>query len=290
MTQDSVNYEPPHTQDDSGAAEMPARKVSAPDVCPECTSVDRSVRGDVASILLGKSIKCRNEWHDQPAPNEPKPLLREASKPPGKTGVEFVDRLADQWGARQSAALRGDMTGIKNADMWLGIIAKEYWGEIIASLRKTHAPPPAEPVSATPRTDAAEQEHFPYIKIATLSRQLERELAEAKRNFAALYDKTQGTPCEQIRHMQEKDALDAELMQLNNEIIGMSKRAEAAESRAAELQAKLNAANQALASEVVLADQAWNAAIDAVNGLFTPDGYDISPAARAAILALKVPQ
>lgn len=48
---------------------------------------------------------------------------------------DWIDRLAIQYGAKQAAALRGDETTFKAADMWLASIAEHHWHEIIAALR-----------------------------------------------------------------------------------------------------------------------------------------------------------
>ena len=51
----------------------------------------------------------------------------------------WVNKLAAQYGAKQAAALRGDETTFKAADMWLAMIAEHHWHEIIAALRVMHA-------------------------------------------------------------------------------------------------------------------------------------------------------
>ena len=48
---------------------------------------------------------------------------------------DWIEKLASQYGAKQAAALRGDETTFKAADMWLASIAEHHWHEIIFAIR-----------------------------------------------------------------------------------------------------------------------------------------------------------
>ena len=48
---------------------------------------------------------------------------------------DWIERLAIQYSAKQMAALRGDETTFKAADMWLASIAEHHWHEIIEACR-----------------------------------------------------------------------------------------------------------------------------------------------------------
>lgn len=56
-------------------------------------------------------------------------------------GDNWIERLVNQYGCRQAAALRGDLAGINAADRGLKLIATGHWHEIIAAL--SPAPEPA---------------------------------------------------------------------------------------------------------------------------------------------------
>ena len=52
---------------------------------------------------------------------------------------DWLERLGNQYGARQAAALRGDDTAWNAANYWMGQIASDHWHELIASQRELAA-------------------------------------------------------------------------------------------------------------------------------------------------------
>ena len=50
--------------------------------------------------------------------------------------ADWIERLANQYGCFQVAALRGDTKGIETALWWMREIAHPHWHEIIAALRR----------------------------------------------------------------------------------------------------------------------------------------------------------
>lgn len=180
------------------------------DVCPECGSRYPLIRDDVTSILMNKKIKCRNKWHDQPAP---------IKDPYAEIGRELTRHLRE--GATISALNPADCLNIKDdgtVDAGLMIEHKEPApqqpsSEAVKSSGQSlqTTPPreavaesgPADPVSATPRTHLAASKvtfqnmHGPLGKESWAKRddvmellsdmsEVERELAEAKRKLSEL--------------------------------------------------------------------------------------------------------
>jgi hypothetical protein len=62
-------------------------------------------------------------------------LLRDPVKTPEKDAREWVNRLGDQYAARQVAALRADDKAIDAANFWIGTIALEHVFDILQSVR-----------------------------------------------------------------------------------------------------------------------------------------------------------
>lgn len=48
----------------------------------------------------------------------------------------WIENIANQYGCRQAAALRGDDFAVKVADFWLAQTASGHWHEIIAACRQ----------------------------------------------------------------------------------------------------------------------------------------------------------
>lgn len=68
-------------------------------------------------------------------------LLREPTKPPEPDARElWVKRLAEQYGARQAATLRGDGAAVDTANHWIGIIARDSVFEILQAVRAAPIP------------------------------------------------------------------------------------------------------------------------------------------------------
>ena len=57
------------------------------------------------------------------------------STPEERLDALWVENIANQYGCRQAAALRGDDFAVKVADFWLAQTASGHWHEIIAALR-----------------------------------------------------------------------------------------------------------------------------------------------------------
>ena len=68
-------------------------------------------------------------------------ITEEARAAQKRIDALFVEKIANQYGCRQAAALRGDEFAVKVADFWLAQAASGHWHEIIAALRR---PPPSE--------------------------------------------------------------------------------------------------------------------------------------------------
>ena len=58
------------------------------------------------------------------------------STPEERLDALWVETIANQYGCRQAAALRGDDFAVKVADFWLAQTASGHWHEIIKALRR----------------------------------------------------------------------------------------------------------------------------------------------------------
>jgi hypothetical protein len=58
------------------------------------------------------------------------------STPEERLDALWVENIANQYGCRQAAALRGDDFAVKVADFWLAQTASGHWHEIIKALRR----------------------------------------------------------------------------------------------------------------------------------------------------------
>jgi hypothetical protein len=65
-------------------------------------------------------------------------LLRDAVHASAQTvpSDDWIERLANQYGRRRMAALRGDASLVECAVHWMEILAKDHWGEIVSALRQ----------------------------------------------------------------------------------------------------------------------------------------------------------
>jgi len=64
----------------------------------------------------------------------PEPL--DSAHKPDQQEQDWIDRLAEQYGAKQAAISRGYTLAISKANHWLIELVHDHWPEIIAALRK----------------------------------------------------------------------------------------------------------------------------------------------------------
>lgn len=90
----------------------------------------------LGSIILFGNSGVESSWRRRTASCAPLLEIEPKAMTDKYAGSDWIERLGQQYGARQAAALRGDSRAVDAADFWLKQIADGHWHEILAALRR----------------------------------------------------------------------------------------------------------------------------------------------------------